>query len=104
MNYARNYEKLLNFVKVVPKILVVPFFLYMVYFLVQRSSKILLHIHVFTRSIFVGYFNSFLSKCAKIIVVSLRSILVLCLSMKILSILLLGVDFFTYFVQSSGCY
>ena len=26
MNYARNYQNLLNFVKVMPKILVVPFF------------------------------------------------------------------------------
>ena len=26
MNYARNYTNLLNFVKVMPKILVVPFF------------------------------------------------------------------------------
>ena len=26
MNYARNYKNLLNFVKVMPKILVVPFF------------------------------------------------------------------------------
>jgi len=26
MNYARNYKNLLNFIKVMPKILVVPFF------------------------------------------------------------------------------
>jgi len=39
MNYARNYKNLLNFVKVMPKILVVPFFPDTVYISLKLANK-----------------------------------------------------------------
>ena len=43
MNYARNYKNLLNFVKVMPKILVVPFFPDTVYMPSHRVKKLMGH-------------------------------------------------------------
>jgi len=42
MNCARNYEKLSNFVKVMPRILVVPFFLDTVYIARHDASATML--------------------------------------------------------------
>ena len=44
MNYARNYKNLLNFVKVMPKILVVPFFSgHGVYFASSAAIQLIQH-------------------------------------------------------------
>jgi len=61
MNFVRNYENLLNFVKVMPKILGVPFFpdtvynsaLYSNVYCTDRQSYWMTHVADVTRSLYV---------------------------------------------------